>query len=281
MVVVAAAADLPQAAPAAMYSKALVPSPEWNWTGFYVGVQGGAGQGTTQDSETALQNCIAGPCAGVAVISPPGFLQNSYTMNGLHGGGTAGFNWQTGRLAFGVEGDISGANIAGTSSGLTAGVSGSGCANSFTSLPGTNVLCHTKMPWFATAAGRLGVTFHDTLLYVKGGAAWGHFDQDVTAANVNVIPVNVLSAASVASNRLGYTVGAGIEYALWNNWSAKFEYDYMDFGTHNVTFAFTGPALLGGPGQFKFFNDERASVHIVRAGLNYRFDWGGPVVAKY
>ena len=69
----------------------------------------------------------------------------------------------------------------------------------------------------------------------------------------------------------GYTVGAGLEYMFTPNWSAKAEYQYYNFG--NTTFN-TGPADIVGA---RFRNDE----HTVKAGLNYRFGWGGPVVAKY
>jgi outer membrane immunogenic protein len=70
----------------------------------------------------------------------------------------------------------------------------------------------------------------------------------------------------------GYTVGAGLEYMFAQNWSAKVEYQYYDFG--NTTFR-TGPADIVG---VRFRDDE----HTVKAGLNYRFNFGGgPVVAKY
>ena len=69
----------------------------------------------------------------------------------------------------------------------------------------------------------------------------------------------------------GYTVGAGLEYMFAQNWSAKIEYQYYDFGKTTLRDA----AALAAFGSFR--DDE----HTVKAGLNYRFNWGGPVVAKY
>jgi outer membrane immunogenic protein len=69
----------------------------------------------------------------------------------------------------------------------------------------------------------------------------------------------------------GYTVGAGLEYMFAPCWSAKVEYQYYNFG--NSTF--TAPAALGRFGSFT--TDD----HVVKAGLNYRFNWGGPVAASY
>src|SRR5882757_8076762 len=81
---------------------------------------------------------------------------------------------------------------------------------------------------------------------------------------------NERSLGSV-TGRVGYTVGAGLEYMFAQNWSAKVEYQYYDFGTTS----FVTPGVLTGFGSTR--NDE----HTVKAGLNYRFNWGGPVVAKY
>src|SRR5664279_5299245 len=69
----------------------------------------------------------------------------------------------------------------------------------------------------------------------------------------------------------GFTGGAGLEYMFAQNWSAKVEYQYYDFGKTN----FVTPAVLTAFGSTR--NDE----HTVKAGINYRFNWGGPVVAKY
>jgi outer membrane immunogenic protein len=273
MAATAAAADL------SVYSKA--PPPAWSWSGFYFGVQGGTGWGTSEDLATGF--CPAGPggglCATPILFSPAtGILRSSYTLNGLHGGGTAGFNWQTGPIVLGVEGDLSGANIEGTgdcseSLGRTFNQGGFFTAGG----------CHTKLTWFGTVTGRLGVTVDHALLYVKAGGAWGHFDQDAAMSLfiANGPGGGPSSAAVLGTNRSGYTVGTGIEYALWSsNWSAKVEYDFMDFGTKNLTFPFVGN-LFGAGNTANLFVDDRERVHVVRVGLNYRFWSGGPLFSKY
>ena len=87
--------------------------------------------------------------------------------------------------------------------------------------------------------------------------------------------------ATLSENRTGGTIGIGVEYAFLSNWSAKLEYDYMDFGSRNLTFLGTP---CGGVSAITCVNNEsvRETVSVVRAGVNYRFNWGGgPVAAKY
>ena len=108
-----------------------------------------------------------------------------------------------------------------------------------------------------SVTGRLGYTWGPALLYVKGGYGWA--DSRFT------------NGFGGNGGRDGYTVGGGLEYMFTQNWSGKVEYQYYDFGTVNVFNAAGAPI-----GSFR--NDE----HTVKAGINYRFGWGGaPVVAKY
>jgi outer membrane immunogenic protein len=117
----------------------------------------------------------------------------------------------------------------------------------------------------ASVTGRLGYTWGPALLYVKGG--WAYQDATETLF-VSAPAVDATFGTTTKSN--GYTVGAGLEYLFTQNWSGKIEYQYYDFG--NTTFTAPGP-LVGVSSK----NDQ----HVVKAGLNYRFNWGGPVVAKY
>jgi outer membrane immunogenic protein len=117
-----------------------------------------------------------------------------------------------------------------------------------------------------SVTGRVGYAIGPALIYGKGGYAWRDNN------NLNATVADVPAAFTTTGNsRDGYTVGAGLEYMFAPNWSAKAEYQYYNFG--NTTFA-TGPADIAGA---RFRNDE----HTIKAGLNYRFGWGGPVVAKY
>jgi outer membrane immunogenic protein len=266
MVGYAAAADLP------VYSKA--PPPAWSWTGLYVGVQGGAGSGTTALAENSFQYLTATGAPITAVTPVVGNTETaSYGLNGWHGGGTAGINWQAGPIVLGVEGDISGANINGKGNCNSAAV-----ANlvpfGFTSS------CSTDMTWFGTVTGRLGLAVDRALFYVKGGPAFAQFNHEIDSATAG----GGLIAGPVATltdNRSGVTAGVGVEYAFLGNWSAKLEYDYMDFGTKNLNFASAPYALIGGT---IFVNNMavREQVSVVKAGLNYRFNWGGgPLVSNY
>ena len=107
-----------------------------------------------------------------------------------------------------------------------------------------------------SVTGRLGYTWGPSLLYVKGGYGWA----DSRFSN----------GFGGNGGRDGYTVGGGLEYMFTQNWSGKIEYQYYDFGNVN----FVTPAGVAGT----FRNDE----HTIKAGINYRFGWGGaPVVAKY
>ena len=116
-----------------------------------------------------------------------------------------------------------------------------------------------------SVTGRLGYTWGAGLLYVKGGYAYSDHSESLTFLGAPV-------AFTLNSNHHdGYTVGAGLEYMFAPNWSGKVEYQYYDFGKTN----FVTPAVLTAFGSTR--NDE----HTVKAGINYRFNFGGPVVAKY
>jgi outer membrane immunogenic protein len=98
---------------------------------------------------------------------------------------------------------------------------------------------------------------------VKGGAGF----RDGGGANATVGGVPTAITANNATT--GYTVGGGLEYMFAPSWSGKVEYQYYNFGNTNVTVAPAAPVA---------FNRD---VNTVKLGLNYRFNWGGPVVAKY
>jgi outer membrane immunogenic protein len=133
------------------------------------------------------------------------------------------------------------------------------------------------MTWFGTVTARVGVAVDHALVYVKAGGAWAHFDHTITSAAPAGFPLIPGPLATLGENRAGGTAGVGIEYKFWRHWSAKLEYDYMDFGTKNLQFV-SAPAL----GTI-FTNNINVTerISVVRAGLNYQFDWGSPVVASY
>ncbi len=116
-----------------------------------------------------------------------------------------------------------------------------------------------------SVTGRFGYTWGPGLLYVKGGYAYSDNNETVTLGGVPV------AFAIDGNHRDGYTVGAGLEYMFAPSWSAKVEYQYYNFGS---AASLPRPPLVP-------FGSFTTDDHTVKAGLNYRFNWGGPVVAKY
>lgn len=234
MTVSSSAADLgarpiakaPIAAPIAIY----------NWSGFYIGGHVG-GIWSDKDWTTTL----VGP--GI----PLGGVLGSHTADGFLAGGQIGFNWQTGAWVFGIEGDASWTNADGAH----------GCGVVAPGFAGAAAVCSTNINWLATLTGRVGYAFNNVLLYAKGGVAW--IDDDHTVSN----PVAGLAVLGSVT-RTGWTVGAGLEYGFTPNWSAKIEYNFMDFEDVRVVAPITGVALF----------DVAQQAHVVKGGINYRFNWG-------
>jgi len=116
-----------------------------------------------------------------------------------------------------------------------------------------------------SVTGRIGYTWGPGLVYIKGGYAFSDNSERVTLGGVPI-------AFATSGNRSnGYTIGAGLEYMFAPNWSAIAEYQYYNFGNSN----FIAPAALAPLGRFT--TDD----HVVKVGVNYRFNWASPVVARY
>jgi outer membrane immunogenic protein len=214
------------------YTKAPVyAAPIYNWTGFYIGGHIGG----AFDNNNGFAGTTNGSNSG-------SFL------GGLQVGADYQFapNW-----VLGIEGQYSWL--------------GSNTNNvAFTGL-GAGYVYNDNQRALGSVTGRVGYTWGPALLYVKGGYAYSDYNESLTLGGVP--QVFVLNSG----HHDGYTVGAGLEYMFAQNWSAKIEYQYYDFGKTN----FVTPALLTG------FGSTRDSDQTVKVGVNYRFNWGGPVVARY
>ena len=116
-----------------------------------------------------------------------------------------------------------------------------------------------------SVTGRVGYTWGPGLFYVKGGYAYSDTRETLMLGNLAV------PFAFDSGHRNGYTVGTGVEYIFAPNWSAKVEYQYYDFGSSR----FIAPIAFVPYGYLR--NDE----HTIKAGVNYRFNLGSPVVARY
>ena len=149
-------------------------------------------------------------------------------------------------------------------------------SNDVAAFPGINARFNVKN--IETLTGRLGYTVAPAVLaYVKGGAAWASAD------GAAVVPaLGGLIGESADFVMTGYTVGGGLEWMFAPGWSVFGEYNYMDFGTKNVNFPSTGLVPGFGPaGALADTNAIRLKIQTGLVGVNYKFNWGGPVVAKY
>ncbi len=158
------------------------------------------------------------------------------TQNGWLVGATAGYNLQTGNWVWGLEGDIDYALIKGNTS------------NTVTVGPCAAAGCTVKDTWFGTARARIGYSISHFLPYITGGAAFGGLKVDSSNGN------------SSTNTSIGWTAGAGMEWAFTAAWSAKLEYLYADLGKSTCDVATCGIST-----------DVEPKINIVRAGVNYRF----------
>jgi len=263
MISSAMAADLPVKAP----PPAPVMAPVWNWNGFYIGINGGYSWGHSSRDLNFFN-----PLNGVALATGTGAGRD---MNGGLFGGQIGYNWQMSNWVFGLEAD---AQWTGQKGNTTVLCPVAGCFNTAFAATGTSATLQDKLDWFATFRGRLGFTVTpNVLLYATGGAAWGEVETSLglTAVTTAGVPFTVLG--SNKTDRFGWTVGGGIEAMFAPNWSAKLEYLYLDMGS--ISNSVVMPTASGLPLGANV--TSRITDNIFRAGINYHFSAGGPVVARY
>ncbi len=242
----ALAADVIPAPAAPPPIASLPPVPSFTWSGFYVGLN--AGWGWVSGNSTAT---LSNQFIGVVTATSSG------NANGAIGGGQIGANWQAGGLVVGVEADIQ----ASDQSSTTTDSCGAGCT-----LTGVS-----KVDWFGTGRVRVGAAFDRVLVYATGGAALTSASDSVTASGFG-ITANIVS---LSATKVGWTAGAGVEVAVFDNWTARLEYLYISTSQLGTSGPLT--PLLGG-GTVTESTDLKDS--IVRFGVNYKFG-GGPGVARY
>jgi outer membrane immunogenic protein len=163
----------------------------------------------------------AGPYLGGTLGYEWGSVSNSGAKpSGVAGGVTGGYNWQSGQVVFGLEGDLQ----------------GTGADDRFANYKFSN-------PWFGTVRGRLGYAFNNILIYGTGGLAFGSLEAE-------------LNGLQQSQTSVGYAVGAGAEFGIYQNWTAKIEYLYVNLSSNNYT-------LTGANNGLDF--------GTVRLGVNYHF----------
>jgi len=195
------------------------PAPAYNWTGCYVGVHAGGG------------------IIGTTFATANG-TSNTDGGGGALAGGQAGCNYQAGQLVFGLEGEGAWSGITDRSHRiLTDGAS----------LTGTG-----RNRWGADLALRVGLAIDRALIYGKAGAALGSFDFKFEDTGNGFFQRG-------RSTNSGLLLGAGLEYAFAPSWTAKLEYNVIDFVAKDVTF------------NTDVIESESAKKQIVKLGVNYRF----------
>jgi outer membrane immunogenic protein len=262
---VAYAADLPTKAPVYKAPVAVAPS----WTGFYIGANFGGGWGSRN------VNYSPNDPGSVALFNAFHVVGDSFKSSGVLGGLQTGYNYQFNRnWLVGIETDFD-----------WTGMKGSGSTPYATGLEFMSVDEHIK--WFGTVRARLGYLPADNLLaYVTGGFAYGQVERSGVFATANGgsvtanIPPFSLSCASPASPTClagsssgvagGWTLGGGLEYAFWQNWTLKAEYLYVSLASKSVTEIAVTPLPGTTPSSFNA-NYGRTNFNVARVGVNYRF----------
>ncbi|MHC1948856.1 porin family protein [Bradyrhizobium sp. UFLA06-06] len=192
------AADLPMQT----YKSAPVAAQVYNWTGLYVGVNGGYGWGT-QDPLTLVSGR---------------FDRASFDISGGMFGGTMGAQIQQGYVVIGLEGDLDWANVKGNGI-ISPAIAGIG--------QGITLNIASNISAVGTARARVGVAVNNLLLYVTGGAAFVKSNANGTSiAGVACGTLGVLPNCTASAWRPGIVAGLGIEYGFTPNWSLKGEYLY-------------------------------------------------------
>ncbi len=249
-------ADLPSRKAAPVYIPPPPPPPMW--TGFYAGLNLGGGWRANNGVNTLVP--YADPALAGSLYLLPGGGNTSNNSAGVVGGGQIGYNYQFGSsLVAGAEADIQGTSIGSGGNGNFVSILPSPFIPGDVLVPlasGNNV--GLSMPWFGTVRGRLGFLITPTLLiYGTGGFAYG-------GVHVN--------QTGFYNTRTGWTAGGGVEWMFMPHWSAKAEYLFVDLSSGGAT----------GPFGFEFGTHHHPQANIVRAGVNYHFNWGAaPVVARY
>lgn len=226
--------------PEAKESKAMVtpePTP-YNWTGFYVGVNGGY----VFDFDVIVSDL------DLLNVGPP--VQSfSYDANGPIVGGVIGFNWQPWvHLVLGIEAD-----------GGYLGVH-SDPRQPGSPAPGT--FAETDPGYYAMVLGRIGFAWDRWLLYAAGGWMGANYEREIEDEFVCSCGFP-LGSASNDDWRSGWVVGGGVEWAFRDHWSFRVEYLYFDMGDSTLTV----PIFRTGPFRFGF--DE--SGQLIRGGLSFKF----------
>jgi outer membrane immunogenic protein len=230
----------------------------YNWSGMYIG---GFVGGAWSDNVTVTD-------LGNGIVPYNGLLNHTWgykLKSSFLGGGTVGWNWQAPGSAFvlGIEGEIGSLRVRGSAADPVS--------------PALDTVSTTKIgDWYGFIGGRAGFAWDRALIYAKGGAVF--MDRRATVVDTcNVFPcgVGLVNARSGKNRDVSWGAGGGIEWAFNNNWSMKAEYLFLNVDDLLASGVTTPSGLT------VRWNHSLDGVHTAKVGLNYRFNWAGPVSAAY
>jgi outer membrane immunogenic protein len=255
MTIPTSAADIPRPAP-----PVVAPPVVYNWSGFYIGGNLG-GKWADHGGDIFLDNVV-----GFTPLGLVGFGNGGNGSEGAFvGGGQIGFNWQAPGLQWvvGVEGDFQG-----TSLERRFVCCGPLVPTLFPDVFAPGDAFSVKNDWQASIRGRIGYAWDRFLVYGTVGVAFANLEATVALLPVNGVPGVFASASDTLT---GLTVGGGIEFGLWDNWSLGAEYRFSSFDAGDFALGNLVTPLIGAPLRSSF----DLETHEVTARLNYRFSWWG------
>jgi outer membrane immunogenic protein len=245
-------------------AQAQQPSPAYNWSGFYVGLNAGGAWGRAKATTTVPCNdasalvgyfCTTTNSGVSSTVADNG--SGSFSGSGFTGGIQAGYNWQRGNLVYGLETDFGAFNINATRQATALYVGG---PQNFT------FRTSAETDWLFTVRGRFGWVSSNVLVYATGGLGVTHLDTATSFSDISVF--DATGAWSASKTRLGWTIGGGLEWALGNNWTVKTEYLYFNFGSVQSS----GTVTAQGTAYAQAVNTSvDLTAHIARAGVNFKF----------
>jgi outer membrane immunogenic protein len=254
------AAELPvQAAPVA---PAPAPAPVATWSGFYIGVNGGAAW------QSSPSWSFSEPThSRFADLTVPG---NSSAALGAVGGLQIGYLWWVAPIwVFGVEGDFDWASLADHRSGaLVDGTTGG-------AVTGSTLQMSANTQWLSSARARLGVVGWNTLWYVTGGGAWMNTEYTATATGGQLAAglAGPLSNTSFNTTKAGWVLGGGAEWHVTTNILLRAEYLYYkvnNAAASSATFV-PGVAALSPSGPTINYGWSSYNVQVGRIAVSYLF----------
>jgi outer membrane immunogenic protein len=226
----------------------------YNWTGVYLGLNGGGHWSNDVDSAVVTANNFwTSSVTGLMSAAVP------FTMNVPGGafGGQVGFNWHVSMFVFGAEGDI-------------AGLWGTGDRNLTVIWPTApqQAMLHDSVDdhWLATVRGRVGIAFDHVLFYLTGGGAASNWTLSHTYSD-NFGAGTPLTTVQTNVSRFGYAGGLGLEFAFADNWNARLEYLYANFNGVGSVLVFQNSPGKGAT----ISHSEQLSENLARIAINYKF----------